>query len=205
MVLPASLVPAELRLQEEGTGLGSCSRAILLSKASMLPTEKEQLTFLSMPKNQDGSRKSALHLIEVSSGTAACPKGLHMLHASSAGEVDLVSEVKGLVASDLIYSISWQQEEQITSNCSTTLTNTLATGEFDEDTIPTIGFNYRRVRKGKITLNVWDLGGQERFRDSWEKYCRQADVIIFVVDSVDMATMDEARRNLHTLLDWPTL
>ena len=41
----------------------------------------------------------------------------------------------------------------------TTLTNTLATGEFDEDTIPTIGFNYRRVRKGKITLNVWDLGG----------------------------------------------
>ena len=54
----------------------------------------------------------------------------------------------------------------------TTLTNTLATGEFDEDTIPTIGFNYRRVRKGKITLNVWDLGGQERFRDSWEKYCR---------------------------------
>ena len=123
MVLPASLDPAELRLQEEGTGLGSCSRAILLSKASMLPTEKEQLTFLSMPKNQDGSRKSALHLIEVSSGTAACPKGLHMLHASSAGEVDLVSEVKGLVASDLIYSISWHQEEQTTSNCSTTLSN----------------------------------------------------------------------------------
>jgi len=129
VVLPASLVPAELRLEDEGTGLGSCSRAVLLSKASMLPTEKEQLTFLSMPKNQDGSRKSALHLIEVSSGTAACPKGLHMLHASSAGEVDLVSEVKGLVASDLIYSISWQQEEQITSNCSTTLSNTfLAAG-----------------------------------------------------------------------------
>merc|ERR1719268_684564 len=129
VVLPASLVPAELRLEDEGTGLGSCSRAVLLSKASMLPTEKEQLTFLSMPKNQDGSRKSAIHLIEVSSGTAACPKGLHMLHASSAGEVDLVSEVKGLVASDLIYSISWQQEEQITSSCSTTLTNTfLAAG-----------------------------------------------------------------------------
>ena len=87
----------------------------------------------------------------------------------------------------------------------TTLTHTLATGEFEEDTIPTIGFNFRRVRKGKVSFNVWDLGGQERFRDSWEKYCRQADVIIFVVDSVDMTTMDEARRNLHTLLDWPTL
>ena len=40
-----------------------------------------------------------------------------------------------------------------------TLTNTLATGEFDEDTIPTIGFNFRRVRKGKISMNVYDLGG----------------------------------------------
>ena len=30
-------------------------------------------------------------------------------------------------------------------------------------------------------------------------------MIIFVIDSVDLATMDEARRNLHTLLDWPTL
>ena len=40
-----------------------------------------------------------------------------------------------------------------------TLTNTLATGEFDEDTIPTIGFNFRRVSKGKISMNVYDLGG----------------------------------------------
>ena len=40
-----------------------------------------------------------------------------------------------------------------------TLMNTLATGEFDEDTIPTIGFNFRRVRKGKISMNVYDLGG----------------------------------------------
>merc|ERR1719193_1634206 len=118
VVLPASLVPKELRLGESEVSTASCSRAVLLSKASLLPTDKEQLTFLSMPKNQDGSRKSALHLIEVSSGTAACPKGLHMLHASSAGEVDLVSEVKGLVASDLIYSISWQQEEQTACNCS---------------------------------------------------------------------------------------
>ena len=31
-----------------------------------------------------------------------------------------------------------------------TLTSTLATGGFDEDTIPTIGFNFRRVKKGKV-------------------------------------------------------
>jgi len=41
----------------------------------------------------------------------------------------------------------------------TTLLNTFATGGFDEDTIPTIGFNYKEVRKGKVGLKVWDLGG----------------------------------------------
>merc|ERR1719370_471661 len=129
VVLPASLVPKELRLGEPEVSTASCSRAVLLSKASLLPTDKEQLTFLSLPKQKDGLRGSAAHLIEVGAGTAACPKGLHLLHASTAGEVDLVTEVKGLVASDLIYSISWQQEEQITSNFSTILSNTfLAAG-----------------------------------------------------------------------------
>ncbi len=56
-----------------------------------------------------------------------------------------------------------------------------------------------------MQLNVWDLGGQERFRESWEKYCRQSDVIIFVIDSVELSLMDEARRNLHQLLEWPSL
>jgi ADP-ribosylation factor-like protein 8 len=52
----------------------------------------------------------------------------------------------------------------------TTLVNTLATGKFDEeDTIPTIGFNNRQVKKGKVTMKMWDLGGQPRFRESWEK------------------------------------
>jgi GTPase SAR1 family protein len=31
-----------------------------------------------------------------------------------------------------------------------TLVNSLATGSFEEDTIPTIGFNHREVKKGTI-------------------------------------------------------
>ena len=71
--------------------------------------------------------------------------------------------------------------------------NTISTGKFDEDTIPTIGFNYRTMRKGKIQLKMWDLGGQPRFRDSWEKYCRNADAIIFVCDSADQGNLDIAK------------
>ena len=124
MVLPADLVPAELRLEEAEISLAHCSRAVLLSQASLLPTDKEQLTFLSLPKERGGMRESAAHLVEVGAGTAACPKGLHLLHASSAGNVDLVAEVKPLVASNLLYSLSWQQEEHFTSDCSTSLVNT---------------------------------------------------------------------------------
>jgi len=124
VVLPADLVPAELRLEEAEISLAHCSRAVLLSKASLLPTDKEQLTFLSLPKERGGMRESAAHLVEVGAGTAACPKGLQLLHASSAGNVDLVAEVKPLVASNLLYSLSWQQEEHLTSDCSTSLVNT---------------------------------------------------------------------------------
>lgn len=33
-----------------------------------------------------------------------------------------------------------------------TLVNSLSTGVFEEDTIPTIGFNHREVKKGKDSL-----------------------------------------------------
>ena len=56
-----------------------------------------------------------------------------------------------------------------------------------------------------VTSTQRDLGGQERFRDSWEKYCRASDIIVFVVDSVDLTAMNEAKSNLHSLLEWPSL
>ena len=87
----------------------------------------------------------------------------------------------------------------------TTLLNLLATGKFDEDTIPTIGFNLREVKKGKVSIKVWDLGGQVKYRDGWEKYCRSADAIIYVLDAVDIANMDQAKDSLHELLSSPTL
>ena len=74
-----------------------------------------------------------------------------------------------------------------------------------EDTIPTIGFNNRQLKKGKVSLNLWDLGGQPRYRESWEKFCRTADVIIYVVDAADLGNLDITRVQLHQLLSWPSL
>ena len=54
----------------------------------------------------------------------------------------------------------------------------LQTGGFSEDMIPTVGFNMRKVTKGKVTIKLWDLGGQPRFRSMWERYCRGVHAIV---------------------------
>jgi ADP-ribosylation factor-like protein 8 len=61
------------------------------------------------------------------------------------------------------------------------------------------------MKKGNIQMKLWDLGGQPRFRESWEKYCRNADVIIFVMDASDLGNIDIARTQLHQLMSWPSL
>ena len=40
----------------------------------------------------------------------------------------------------------------------TTLVNVLTNNKYDEDSIPTIGFNFRTLKKGKVQFKLWDLG-----------------------------------------------
>ena len=41
-----------------------------------------------------------------------------------------------------------------------------------------VGFNMRKVTKGSVTIKLWDLGGQPRFRSMWERYCRSVSAIV---------------------------
>lgn len=107
-------------------------------------------------------------------------------------------------------SLFWNQELELSivglqSAGKTTFVNVLATSEFDEDTIPTIGFNRRHIKKGRVELRLWDLGGHPKFRESWEKYCRDVDCIIFIVDSADHGNLEVASAQLHKLMAWPSL
>ncbi|CDW78807.1 adp-ribosylation factor-like protein 8b [Stylonychia lemnae] len=111
---------------------------------------------------------------------------------------------------DWIKSKFWNKELELAvvglqNAGKTTLLGSLATGEYDEDTIPTIGFNLKEIKKGKVGMKMWDLGGQPKFRESWEKYCRNTDCIVFVVDSIDISNMEMARHQLHQLISWPSL
>ena len=87
-----------------------------------------------------------------------------------------------------------------------TLINSIQVGQFDEDIIPTVGVNIRSVKKGKVTMKIWDLGGQRRYRESWEKYCASSDCIVFVIDASDDEKHFEASRvQLEQLLKWETV
>lgn len=76
--------------------------------------------------------------------------------------------------------------------------------KFDQylNTVPTIGFNCEKVKgtcgraKG-ISFLVWDVGGQEKLRPLWKSYTRCTDGIVFVLDSVDVERMEEAKMELQ--------
>uniref|UniRef100_A0A803VJB6 ARF like GTPase 8B n=1 Tax=Ficedula albicollis TaxID=59894 RepID=A0A803VJB6_FICAL len=78
-------------------------------------------------------------------------------------------------------------------------------GQFSEDMIPTVGFNMRKVTKGNVTIKIWDIGGQPRFRSMWERYCRGVNAIVYMVDAADRDKIEASRNELHNLLDKPQL
>ena len=68
-------------------------------------------------------------------------------------------------------------------------------------TIPTIGFNVETIEYNGFNLNIWDIGGQDRIRALWRHYYHNTQGLIFVVDSNDIDRIDEARDELHKLLE----
>ena len=124
----------------------------------------------------------------------------------------------------------------------TTFVNVIASGQFNEvgrklrsaqdrvvkyfdvqDMIPTVGFNMRKITKGNVTIKLWDIGGQPRFRSMWERYCRGVNAIVYMVDAADpdkievrrwrpdgllmmeSSPFQASRNELHNLLDRPQL
>jgi len=81
-----------------------------------------------------------------------------------------------------------------------TFSNQLASGTFVEEG-PTVGLNVKVLKKGGVTMKVWDLGGQQKYRSEWSRYSRGSDVIVFVVDTQAPDDLPVARRELHMLLE----
>lgn len=82
----------------------------------------------------------------------------------------------------------------------TTFVNYLNVGRHLEEA-PTVGMNVKVMKKGGVTLKVWDIGGQKQYRSEWARYTRGCNVIAFVVDTQTPQTLHVAKKELHQLLE----
>ena len=82
----------------------------------------------------------------------------------------------------------------------TTILYQLKLGEMAH-TAPTLGFNVETVSYKNIEFMVWDMGGQDAIRPLWRHYYENCEAIIFVVDSADEERLEEAKEELHKLME----
>ncbi|CAL6101230.1 ADP-ribosylation_factor [Hexamita inflata] len=70
------------------------------------------------------------------------------------------------------------------------------------DTIPTIGFNVETVKRNKLSLTLWDVGGQEKIRPLWKHYLQNTLVLFYVIDSTqrDFQRIQETKIELIKLM-----
>lgn len=69
--------------------------------------------------------------------------------------------------------------------------------------VPTIGVVVQRLRARGIDFQVWDLGGDQRFREDWKQHVRGCGALLFVVDCANATRLGEARQALLRLLEDP--
>jgi len=65
---------------------------------------------------------------------------------------------------------------------------------------PTLGFNIKTMQFKEFKLNIWDVGGQKTLRPYWRNYYEKTDGLIWVVDSADLARLEDCRAELQALL-----
>ena len=67
------------------------------------------------------------------------------------------------------------------------------------ETIPTLGVNQEVIQVDGMELACWDIGGLDKLRPLWRQYSRNADGVVFVVDSTDPPRMKLATEELAKL------
>ncbi len=74
-------------------------------------------------------------------------------------------------------------------------------GETNNKQVPTTTFHVETIHYQQTPITLWDLGGSEKLRFSWQYYYQGTDGIIFVVDSTNQERLDEAREVLNMVLE----
>ena len=67
--------------------------------------------------------------------------------------------------------------------------------------MPTQGFNIKSLVHDGFKLNVWDVGGQREIRPYWKNYYEGTDALVYVIDSADIARLEEVSKELSELIN----
>uniref|UniRef100_A0ACB8FVS9 ADP-ribosylation factor-like protein 5B n=1 Tax=Sphaerodactylus townsendi TaxID=933632 RepID=A0ACB8FVS9_9SAUR len=67
-------------------------------------------------------------------------------------------------------------------------------------TSPTIGSNVEEIVVKNAHFLMWDIGGQESLRSSWNTYYSNTEFIILVVDSIDRERLSVTKEELYRML-----
>ena len=63
-----------------------------------------------------------------------------------------------------------------------------------------VGFTCEKFSSAGLEFTAWDFSGQGRYRNMWEMYYKDAQAVIFVIDSADRLRMAVARDELEGIL-----
>ncbi len=66
----------------------------------------------------------------------------------------------------------------------------LTHGHCNEEVCATVGASFIMAERGNIKYDIWDTGGQERFKCLMPMYIRDSRIVIFVFDVTDVNTLD---------------
>ena len=70
---------------------------------------------------------------------------------------------------------------------------------------PTVGFNTEKLNAKGMNLTIFDMSGNNRYRNLWEHYYRDVDAIVFVIDVADRMRVVVSKEELDLMLNNPEL
>ncbi|MHA1681203.1 MAG: ADP-ribosylation factor-like protein [Promethearchaeota archaeon] len=87
----------------------------------------------------------------------------------------------------------------------TSLSQAMRTGKYEGDVFPTIDFDIRALFlqyfKDSIEFKVWDAPGQVKYRNAWDEGYKDANLMIFVLDTAEDSRFEEAKETLMAVLE----
>lgn len=73
------------------------------------------------------------------------------------------------------------------------------------EVVPTVGFSVEGFKMGGLKFTCFDMSGQSKYRNLWERYYADVDGIVWVIDSTDKSRMCVVQDELETMLEHKAL